>query len=165
MKTASEIRLSNFKLLLAEAGSAANLARLTKVPAPLVSQIKNGVINPSSGKPRTIGDDTARKLERGMGKKEGWLDADHSAMMFGALNAMEAQLITLFRALTDDDRDDILREANNVFSARFKGVASPSNPWANAPAPGQKPTLPPLPKQLEAHHPAGPPSSKKKGNK
>lgn len=164
MKTSQEIRLSNFRLLLAEAGSAAALARLTKVPAPYISQIKNDVPN-ESGKARSIGDDTARKLERGMGKKEGWMDTDHAAMMFGALNAMEAQLITLFRALTDDDRDDILRKANNVFSARFKGVSSPANPWANAPAPGQKPLLPPLPKQLEPHHPTGDHASKKKGHK
>ena len=33
------------------------------------------------------------------------------------------------------------------------------------PPPGQKPAIPPLPKQLEPHHPAGTHSSKKKGHK
>lgn len=138
MKTTDEIRLMNFDLLMAEAeGKQAVLARVSGLSKPYISQLVNRVPNPN-GTPRTIGPEAARKLERGMGKVEGWMDADHSkSMLFSELNALEAQLITLFRKLPDDDRDDILRHTNNVFSKRFNTVSA-SNPFANAPAPGAK---------------------------
>jgi len=158
MKTSSEIRLSNFRLLLAEAGSAASLARLTGVPAAYISQIKNGIPN-ESGKPRTIGDDTARKMERGMGKKEGWMDADHTSIMFGSLDPMESQLVALFRVLPQDDRDEILRFTNNIVSAKVHRTPSPANPYPNIPK------LPPLPAQLTPHHPGKAHESKKRGSK
>lgn len=102
MKTIEQIRMQNFLILLQECetqigrrGAAALLSRKTTVPAPFVSQLRNNVIN-RSGSPRTIGDDTARKLEAGMHKQEGWMDQDHSL----ARNADEASLLDLLRGLT-----------------------------------------------------------------
>lgn len=148
MKTSQEIRLANLHLLVAEAGSKAKLSQKTGVPAPFITQLVNGTPL-SSGNARKLGDDTARKLEVGMLKREGWMDADHSrSIVFGELNALEAQLITLFRALPEEDRDEILGHTNNVFSKRFPS-SGPGNPFANAPAPGAKPVPRPQP---AGHH-------------
>lgn len=136
MKTSQQIRLENFDLLLAEAGSQASLSQRCSVPAPYVSQLKKRIPLPT-GAPRSIGDETARKLEHGMGKPKGWMDADHSkAPSFSELNAHEAQLVTLFRKLTDDDRDEILQHINKVFNQRFP-TPSAAHPFAAAGAPGQ----------------------------
>ena len=99
MKTSQEIRFTNLDLLKEEAGSAAALARLTGVPPPYLSQLINRVPN-TTGTPRTIGDDTARKRERGMQKAEGWMDTDHytKGIAFTELNALEATASGLFHA-------------------------------------------------------------------
>lgn len=76
------IRRANLILLLQECGSgrgsAAKLSRLTGVPQPYISQLKKATVH-SSGATRTMGDDTARALESGMGKPRGWMDHDHSS--------------------------------------------------------------------------------------
>jgi hypothetical protein len=83
MKTSQEIRLANLRLLVEQAGSKAKLSQQTGVPAPFITQLVNGIPQPS-GNPRKLGDDTARRLEIGMLKGEGWMDADHDAAAKGA---------------------------------------------------------------------------------
>ena len=74
------IRHANLLLLLQELGlrrgAAAALSRLSGVPQPYISQLKLASAH-SSGATRTMGDDTARALEVGMGKPNGWMDHDH----------------------------------------------------------------------------------------
>lgn len=136
MKTSQQIRLENFDRLLSEAGSQAALSQRCNLTAPYVSQLKKRVPL-ETGAPRSIGDEAARKLEHGMGKPKGWMDADHSgAPSFNELNAHEAQMVTLFRKLTDDDRDEILQHINKVFNQRFP-TPSAAHPFAAAGAPGQ----------------------------
>jgi hypothetical protein len=77
------IRLANLLLLLKECGqergAAAKLSRLTGVPQPYISQLKNQAVHSARGTKRTMGDPTARALEEGMGKPRGWMDHDHSS--------------------------------------------------------------------------------------
>ena len=71
-----QTRIDNLVLLAAEAGSAAELARITGVSEAYISQIITGVKLPS-GKPRGVGDKMAATLEAGMHKHEGWMDCLH----------------------------------------------------------------------------------------
>lgn len=67
-----EIRLQNLLCLIKEAGSKAELARLTGVNEDYLSQIT------SDKTPRNMGPGTARKLERGMRRPKGWMDQLHT---------------------------------------------------------------------------------------
>jgi hypothetical protein len=116
MKTAQQIRMDNFRLLLAEAGSQTALHRRTNIPQPYINQLAKGT-KTASGKERSLGDDTARRLEKGMDRPVGWLDKDRSmSMLLSELNGLEGQLVTLFRALGDDGREELLSVANTLFS-------------------------------------------------
>ena len=72
------VRLRNLELLIDEAGSAVQLARIAGTNSSYLSQIRHRMPT-QSGKPRRIGDDLAEKLERGMGKPEGWMDEPHGS--------------------------------------------------------------------------------------
>jgi hypothetical protein len=87
MKTADEIRHARFLLLLEEAGSVKAMADRLGVSSAQISQIKNRSAHSTSGKPRSIGDDQARRIEVAFSKPKGWMDsplpegppdADHS---------------------------------------------------------------------------------------
>ena len=71
-----QVRLSNLELLVAEAGSAAELARLAHTSESYLSQVRRQLPTPK-GTPRGIGDDLAEKLERALGKPNGWMDEAH----------------------------------------------------------------------------------------
>ena len=71
-----QIRLKNLELLIAEAGSAANLADRVGTNSSYLSQVRRRMPT-KKGTPRGIGDDLAVKLEQGMDKHEGWLDEPH----------------------------------------------------------------------------------------
>lgn len=76
MRKQEHIRLQNLELLIAEAGSAAKLARIAGTNSSYVSQVRNQMPT-KKGTPRGVGDDLAKKLERGMKKPEGWMDEPH----------------------------------------------------------------------------------------
>jgi len=77
MKRKSEhIRIQNLELLIAEAGSAAKLARIVGTNSSYLSQVRNQMPT-KKGTPRGVGNDLAEKLERGMGKAAGWMDELH----------------------------------------------------------------------------------------
>jgi len=69
-------RLQNLELLIAEAGSAAKLARIVGTNSSYISQVRHQMPT-KKGTPRGLGDDLAGKLERGMEKPEGWMDEPH----------------------------------------------------------------------------------------
>jgi len=71
-----QVRLQNLELLIAEAGSAAKLARLVGTNSSYISQVRHQMPT-KKGTPRGLGDDLAEKLERGMAKPEGWMDEAH----------------------------------------------------------------------------------------
>jgi len=74
------VRLSNLELLVAEAGSAAALARLAGTSESYLSQIRNQLLT-AKGTPRGVGDELAAKLEQAMGKPHGWMDESHQEFM------------------------------------------------------------------------------------
>ncbi len=65
---AKAIRLYNLKRLIAEAGGQKKLAQRAGVSPAYLSQIV------STRTPRKMGDNVARRLERGMEKPHGWMD-------------------------------------------------------------------------------------------
>ena len=69
-------RLQNLELLIAEAGSAAKLARIVGTNSSYISQVRHQMPT-KKGTPRGLGDDLAGKLERGMEKPEGRMDELH----------------------------------------------------------------------------------------
>ncbi len=72
----NQIRLHNLEALIAEAGSAVQLARTCQTNSSYLSQVRRQT--PSQrGTPRSIGDDLAERLEAGMGKPQGWMDTLH----------------------------------------------------------------------------------------
>ncbi len=70
------VRLQNLEILIAEAGSAAELARRAGTNSSYLSQVRRQMLTPN-GTPRGVGDDLAAKLECGMGKPDGWMDDIH----------------------------------------------------------------------------------------
>lgn len=80
MKTISQIRRENLELLIEGTISktARELSERCEVSAAYLSQIKGEHKETKTGKPKTMGDDIARRLEAGMGKPEGWMDQDRS---------------------------------------------------------------------------------------
>lgn len=71
-----QIRLRNLRSLIAESGTIANLARMSETAPAYLSQILNSLPT-STGKPRSVGDKLARKLEQALHKSYGWMDKDH----------------------------------------------------------------------------------------
>lgn len=108
-----DIRFQNFRFLLEEVqeelgrprGVAAALAARTGVKAPLISMLVNHALHSETGKRRQIGDDTAKKLESGMGKPENWLDVDRQQ----ARSHKEAEALDRWRALTATQQEAVLK--------------------------------------------------------
>lgn len=71
-----QVRIRNLERLIAEAGSAAKLARIVGTNSSYLSQVRHQMPT-KKGTPRGVGDDLAEKLERGMGKPAGWMDEPH----------------------------------------------------------------------------------------
>lgn len=84
MKDINTIRRENLLRLLKEAGTQESLAERCEVSHIYLNQIKNMRPDPTTGKVRNVGNQLARKLEKGMGKPQGWMDADHSEKLSAA---------------------------------------------------------------------------------
>ena len=103
-------------------GAAAELSRRTGVPAPMISQVLNEKTH-QGGKKRLIGDETARKLERGMNRDKGWMDVAHNSPM----SERDAETLGSLQALTDDQRRLIEGQiAEFARLNRSSGAAAPS---------------------------------------
>jgi hypothetical protein len=107
------IRLQNLTFLLQECeaelgrawGAQALLASKTGVAKTLISMLLSGAVHSESGGRRLIGDDTATKLESGMGKPPGWMDADREA----AQDWREAAVLDKLRKLSAPQREAVER--------------------------------------------------------
>ena len=107
------IRLHNFHFLLQECvaenkrehGAQTLLATKTGVKKSLISMLAAGAIHSDTAKQRQIGDDTANKLESGMGKDPGWLDVDRSE----ARDFKEAAHLDMLRKLSPSQREAVER--------------------------------------------------------
>lgn len=74
MKTASEIRLFKLGVLAKEVGTLRALAERCDTSEAYLSQIMTGQPDSKTGKPKSVGNALARKLEDGTGKSRGWMD-------------------------------------------------------------------------------------------
>lgn len=122
VKTNQDIRRANLLLLLEEVtrelkttrGAASELAKRTGVTGPQISQVKAGKLH-QGGKSRSLGDDIARKLERGMSKPKGWMDVEH----LHEVSARESEILSSLRALTPDQRELVEKQVAEY--ARLNG--------------------------------------------
>lgn len=79
MKTIDEIRRLNLLEAIARLGTARALAEKAELAPAYLSQIKNRQPESKTGKPKSMGDEAARKIEKALGETRGWMDVDHSA--------------------------------------------------------------------------------------
>ncbi len=77
MKTMGEIRRANMKALVDEFGTIQSLADAINRSHAQTSQWLHGFKGSKTGKPRGIGDNAARHIEKMIGKPRGWMDAEH----------------------------------------------------------------------------------------
>lgn len=77
MKTNDEIRHQNLELAVMRAGTASKLAEMVGTAPAYISQIKNRTQDSRSGKPKTMGDEFARRVEVALGLAVGWMDTQH----------------------------------------------------------------------------------------
>ena len=112
VKPVDQIRRENLEALIKEAGSAARLSALTGVPQPYISQVRRGVAySADNTKQRVMGNTVARRLEKAMGKPQGWMDADHASIdVHDDLSGREGQLIALFRLLAPAEQVELVGE-------------------------------------------------------
>ncbi len=123
MKKSSDIRHANLLLAIRRIGSARKLADLAEVNAAYLSQVKSGSPESKTGKPKTMGDDVARKIEDALGEPEGWMDVEHEVQQDAANDAPAArvgdlvsaaelsELIELYASASDDERRAMLVSA------------------------------------------------------
>ena len=78
MKAIKDIRRQNLLLLIAREGSLRSLAMKLGRSSAQVSQWKLAAPNSSSGKPRVIGDESARYIEQQLGLPDNWMDTDRT---------------------------------------------------------------------------------------
>lgn len=78
MKTNDEIRRDNLLIAIKRMRTATALAEKAEVSAAYLSQIKNQTPESKTGKPKSMGDDVARKIEIALGEPEGWIDVEHN---------------------------------------------------------------------------------------
>lgn len=77
--TISDIRKANLGALISEYGSLRALAeKLEHSSTAQISQWKQGAPDSKTGKPRTINNSSARKIEIKCGKPVGWMDVLHN---------------------------------------------------------------------------------------
>ena len=98
LPTAAEMRRENLTALIGDAGGQAVVASKLGVTASQVSQWVKGAPNSKTGKPRTVGDESARRLEALFGRPRGWMDHRHGAAS-AAVATGASPYITLAQAL------------------------------------------------------------------
>lgn len=79
MKTVYEHRRDNLQALIDEVGSAEQVANMVDSSAVYLSQIRTMAKDKKTGRPRTMGDKMARRLEASCGRASGWMDQAHPA--------------------------------------------------------------------------------------
>lgn len=130
-----EIRHQNLRFLVEECvahlgrerGAVAYLASICSIKPSLLSMLTRRVAHSTTGRSRLVGDDTATKLESGMGKDPGWMDVDRSQ----ARDFREAALLDRLRKLTPGQMTAVER----VLDAFVLADKSPPPAPPPAPAP------------------------------
>jgi len=79
MKTIGAVRRHNLELLVKEFGTLEAVAEKGETTSVYLSQVRKQTVDAKTGRPREMGSQIARRLEKGAGKPGGWMDEDHSA--------------------------------------------------------------------------------------
>ncbi|WP_081334328.1 hypothetical protein [Burkholderia diffusa] len=79
MKDIDQIRRDNLKLIEAEHGGPAAAAAAIGMSHSQFTNLRDGAKDSKTGKARGMRAQTARKIEKNVGKPTGWLDTDHAA--------------------------------------------------------------------------------------
>lgn len=98
-KTVYDIRRERLRQLYELHKSYAAIASLAGTSAAYLNQIANGHVDSKTKRPRTMGDELARKLEVACGKPSGWMDQGD-----GALSDEAATIARMFDQLSEADR-------------------------------------------------------------
>lgn len=110
------IRRANLIALIETEGEIQRLAGRFGMNASYMSQIKNGT--------RQMGDSFARRIEKALGKPEGWMDIPQFRSPDAQMDAAEA--LQILSTLSDDDRDAWLKHGRLLVES---GARSPANPF------------------------------------
>jgi hypothetical protein len=78
MRTVQDIRHENLLAAIQRAGTQTALAERAGLSTVYLSQLKTRAVDSKSQRPREIGNDAARAIERAIGEQPGWMDQDHS---------------------------------------------------------------------------------------
>lgn len=121
METNDEIRRQRLEIAIKRTGSAAKLAELVGTSAAYLSQIKNQTPDSKTGKPKTMGDDLARRIETAIGERTGWMDAAHAEQVSPQPTPLrwwvtedEYELLELYRETDADGRQTIKTVARGM---------------------------------------------------
>ena len=98
-ETVYDIRRKRLQQLRQIFESYAAIARLADTSPAYLNQIANGHPDSRTKRPRTMGDEMARKLEAACGKPSGWMDQDD-----GALSEEAATIARMFDQLPEAER-------------------------------------------------------------
>ena len=109
MKTIDEIRRENLLLAVKRLKTMAALAEQAGVSSAYLSQIKNRTPESKTGKPKAMGDDVARKIERAIMEPLGWMDVEHAGDSLSAYHK------------TDGSDSPSKRYGKRLFSEREDG--------------------------------------------
>lgn len=106
MKPVEETRLERLRELVAEFGSLAALNRATgkRDTDSTYSQILNGSISSTSGRPKLMGSQMARQIETAVGKPNGWMDTSPEALGAWPFSSVSLSDVAL---LSEPDRRDL----------------------------------------------------------
>lgn len=107
MTTVRETRHANLLLLIEKFGTLQALADKLEKSHAQISQLRNQIVHSASGKPRTIGDDLARDIEKKLGMPRGWMDVpsglhSESPRAAGEFSERAASLASRLDALSGD---------------------------------------------------------------
>ncbi|MYM25756.1 S24 family peptidase [Duganella sp. FT135W] len=103
MKTNDEIRRQNLLGAIERYRTAAKLAEAVGTSAAYLSQIKNQTPESKTGKPKTMGDDLARRIEQALGEAHGWMDAEHEQLDLATVTSIFPDAVPVVAIDSDAD--------------------------------------------------------------
>lgn len=126
MQTIAETRRQRLQMLLAKHNN--SLAELNEALGldrtdSTLSQIRNQSAHSRTGKPRSMGDDLARKIEKSLGLEEGWMDTPPTyAELLGEEDPMTKAILAL---------EQLNREQIPVATRLITAIAQPEKKLGN----------------------------------
>lgn len=111
VKTIHEIRRDNLLEAIRLAGTQVALAERSGLSSAYMSQVARGLKDSKTGRPRTVGDDAARAIEKALDLPTGWMDNDRERI---ALSREAVEFGRYWDTLDADDRRKLVEIAGTV---------------------------------------------------